>query len=173
MISLAVIAIGTATFLGAFLVHAAVWRRGRPPREMTRLFAIFLALPFSLYLAAALAVYVGDLTGASLYPFLFAFLWHLALSSAYIMTYPPIQAGCPSLKIVLLVKNAGPAGLSADEIRSLFSRDALFEERFYDLVKDGLVAFKYDAWGITLGGRVLSRLFIAYRCLLKLPLGEG
>ncbi len=162
-----VIALGTASFLVAFFLHAALWRRGRPEREMTRLFVIFAALPLPFYLAAGAA---GPGRAGLL---LFAFLWHLALSAAYIMTYPPIQAGCPSLKIVLLVKGAGEKGLTADEIRSLFTRDALFEERFRDLVKDGLVAFKYDAWGITLGGRVLSRIFLAYRRLLKLPLGEG
>lgn len=162
-----VIALGTASFLVAFFLHAALWRRGRPAREMTRLFVIFAVLPLPFYLAAGAAE-----PGRAL-PLLFAFLWHLALSAAYIMTYPPIQAGCPSLKIVLLVKNAGAKGLSAEEIRSLFSRDALFDERFRDLVKDGLVAFKYDAWGITLGGRVLSRVFLLYRRLLGLPLGEG
>lgn len=167
MIGPAVIAFGTGTFLAAFAVHAALWRRGRPPREMTRLFAIFTALPLPFYLAGGAAA-----PGRAL-PLLFAFLWHLALSAAYIMTYPPIQAGCPSLKIVLLVKGSGEKGLSAEEIRSLFSRDALFDERFRDLVKDGLVAFKYDAWGITLGGRVLSRIFLLYRRLLGLPLGEG
>jgi hypothetical protein len=167
MITPLAIAIGTVTFLGAFLAHAALWRRGRPTREMTRLFIIFAALPLPFFLAAALVF--PEWTAL----LLFAFLWHLALAAAYIMTYPPIQAGCPSLKIVLMVKNAGDRGLSGDEIRGIFSKDALFEERFQDLVKDGLVAFKYDAWGITLGGRVLSRVFLAYRRLLNLPLGEG
>jgi len=169
MISPLVIAAGTATFLGAFFVHAACWRRGRPSREMTKLFLVFIGLPLPLYAAGAF----GRALGVSPLSFLFAGLWHLSLSAAYIMTYPPIQAGCPSLKIVLMVKNAGSRGLSGDEVRGMFSKDALFEERFQDLVKDGLVAFKYDAWGITLGGRVLSRIFLAYRRLLNLPLGEG
>jgi hypothetical protein len=173
MIGLRVIAIGTASFLGAFIVHAALWRGGRPRREMTKLFTLFILLPLPLYAAGVLMQVLDPENPGSALPVLFSYIWHLALAGAYIMTYPPIQAGCPSLKIVLMVKNAGPQGLSAGEIRGLFSRDALFEERFQDLVKDGLVAFKYDAWGITLGGRVLSRIFLAYRRLLNLPLGEG
>lgn len=161
---------GSVSFAAAFLVHILIWRWRKPKRQIASLAAVFLLFPFLAYLAFFLHALPG-----SVFPWtaLFAFLWHSALSSVYLMTYPPIQAGCPSLKIVLLVKNAGPAGLSADEIRGLFSKDALFEERFQDLVKDGLVSFKYDAWGITLSGRILSRFFLAYRRLLNLPLGEG
>jgi len=66
-----------------------------------------------------------------------------------------------------------PRGLTFEEIHQRFAANSLFAERFEDLVKDGLITLKYDAWGITFTGRLLSRFFITYRQVLKLPLGEG
>lgn len=109
------------------------------------------------------------------YPFnlIFTLLWHGALSSAYIMTYPPIQAGCPSLKIMLAVSSSLSEGMTSEEINQLFPEDTLFTERIEDLEKEGLITLKYDVWGITFTGRLLSKFFAAYRNLLKLPIGEG
>ncbi len=163
---------GTVSFLAALAVHILVWRRGKPPREMAWLVGIFLFAPAGIYLA----VYSLSVSGEGLPPAwetVLAFIWHAALSSAYIMTYPPIQAGCPSLKIVLEIHRNRPKGLSLEEINELFPRQTMFSDRFDNLVEDGLVSWKYDTWGITGTGRLVARCFLAYRRLLKLPLGEG
>ena len=167
---------GTITFLAALAVHIALWRLSRPPREMAWLVVLFMVLPLVLYFLFFL---VFKETGDSIsrlawgWRLALTFIWHAALSSAYIMTYPPIQAGCPSLKIVLAVRRAGKQGLSSDEIIGLFSEETMFSDRFNDLIEDGLVSWKYDTWGISGGGRLIARFFIFYRKLLKLPLGEG
>ena len=59
------------------------------------------------------------------------------------------------------------------EIDKIFTGDTLFFDRFDDLIEDGLISWEYDTWGITGTGRLLARLFLAYRRLLKLPIGEG
>jgi len=164
------IAWGTAGFLAAFLLHVLVWRRAKPPREMMWLVIIFILLPGAVYLLIWL---VGDPAFTRGGFSLLSFIWLAALSSAYIMTYPPIQAGCPSLKIVLKIHQNRPGGLSLKEINDLFPRQAMFSDRFDDLVEDGLVSWEYDTWGITGTGRLVARFFLAYRRLLKLPLGEG
>ena len=164
------IAWGTAGFLAAFLLHVIIWRRRKPPREMMWLVIIFILLPGLAYLSIWLG---GGAAPARGWAFLLAFIWLAALSSAYIMTYPPIQAGCPSLKIVLEIHRNRPGGLTLEEINGLFPRQAMFSDRFDDLVEDGLVSWEYDTWGITGTGRLVARCFLAYRRLLKLPLGEG
>ena len=144
---------------------------------MRGLILIFLLLPLLIYIVLFL-IFPSKIK-SNIYPFtsyfnlLFTLIWHTALSCAYIMTYPPIQAGCPSLKIILEVSANRPKGLTSQEIYQRFSEDSLFADRFEDLAKDGLISFKYDAWGITLTGQVLARFFITYRRILKLPLGEG
>lgn len=177
MINASILLGGAVSFTIALLIHILVWRVHRPAREIRGLSLIFIIFPFLawglLFLLASLSSGLLPPLFSSPFNFLTVFIWHTALSGAYIMTYPPIQAGCPSLKIMLVVAGAGEEGLTSEEIYNHFSEDTLFSERFEDLVKDGLISFKYDAWGITLTGRVLARFFIAYRRLLKLPLGEG
>ncbi len=158
---------GIAGFLAALAIHILVWRWNKPPREMTWLVIIFLILPAAAYTAAHF------LAGCGPQRICLAFIWHAALASAYIMTYPPIQAGCPSLKIVLAVRHAGKVGMSRDEVFSLFSEEGMFSDRFNDLIEEGLISWKYDTWGISGVGRLIARFFIFYRKLLKLPLGEG
>lgn len=96
-----------------------------------------------------------------------------SFSLLYIMTYPPIQAGCPSLKIVLAIKAVGEKGLSFEEILALFPPESLFADRFDDLVGEGLISWQYDSWGISATGRWIARFFRFFRRLLDLPLGEG
>lgn len=157
---------GTAGFLAALAVHILIWRRAKPPREMAWLVGIFLVLPALAYLGVL--IFNGGIWGL-----LLAFIWHSALSSAYIMTYPPIQAGCPSLKIILEIDRHRPEGLTREEINGLFPPESMFSDRFDDLVEEGLISWQYDAWGISGTGRLLARFFLAYRRILKLPLGEG
>ncbi len=177
MVTPSAIAWGTAGFLAALLLHIITWRWRKPPREMMWLVIIFILLPGLAYAgilivnwrAASPAVFPDNLG----WKLLISFIWLGALSSAYIMTYPPIQAGCPSLKIVLEVHRNRPGGMTVEEINGLFPREAMFSDRFDDLVEDGLVSWEYDAWGITGTGRLVARFFLAYRRILKLPIGEG
>lgn len=125
-----------------------------------------------------------DWTAITLNTFLILLL-NLLLSAAYIMSYPPIQAGCPSLKIILAVNNSRAEGMTADAIHRIFSEDILISERLEDLVNDGLIFVKRDTTGddlislknetivISRKGYVIAHMFALYRRILDLPFGKG
>ena len=102
-----------------------------------------------------------------------AALWHLALSLSYIMTYPPIQTGCPSLLIVRAVHQARPEGLGENELIAMFTDRELLTERIKDLTGDGFIKLQDEAWGLNLSGKIIGRIFRLYRRVLNLPRGEG
>jgi hypothetical protein len=169
---------GTISFLIALMVHILIWRFKKPPREMMWLVVIFILLPGIIYFGIVLSsLFSSSRQSCFAHPDIInrilTFIWHSALSSAYIMTYPPIQAGCPSLKIMLAIYSSRTAGMTIKDIERIFPEDTLFSDRFDDLIEDGLISWKYDAWGITGTGRLLARIFLTYRRLLKLPIGEG
>lgn len=168
---------GTLTFISALIVHIIVWRIIQPNRQMMWLVIIFIIIPDCIYTVSFAGLYLTGGSSPAIFDSLFNFIcliiWHTSLSSAYIMTYPPIQAGCPSLKIMLAVSGSMPDGLTIEEIDGIFSEETLFSDRFDDLIEDGLISWEYDTWGITGTGRLLARFFLAYRRILKLPVGEG
>ncbi len=168
MPSLTDFSLAGAVFVLVLATHVGWWRIRRPRREMAHLVAIFLVFPLAFLLALYLLLPASTLPGL-----LYRGLLLSSLSLIYIMTYPPIQAGCPSLRIVLAVKQAGEPGLSFAEILALFPPESLFFDRFDDLVGEGLISWQYDSWGISATGRWIARFFLALRRALGLPLGEG
>jgi drug/metabolite transporter superfamily protein YnfA len=176
---------GAGLFLISFAVHILVWRLIRPGKQMLWLTIVFIFLP--IFGWVALRVFGAGLSGigtdwlsGSL-----ILLLTILLSAAYIMSYPPIQAGCPSLKIILAVNDAGPAGLTEECIHRVFSEDILVSERLEDLVNDGLifvkeapsghdlVSLKNDTLVISRQGYLIARMFASYRKILDLPFGKG
>lgn len=128
---------------------------------------IFIILPSAVYIFLFYSCYFPK------FGIVFTFIWHTALSSAYIMSYPLFQADCPSLKIILAVNCYMPEGLTEESINKLFSQDALLYDRMEDLVNDGLILSKNGSWVMSYKGRLLSLGFFIYRRLLGLPPGEG
>ncbi|HDL65011.1 MAG TPA: hypothetical protein ENH12_06435 [Proteobacteria bacterium] len=174
MINPLILALGGASFLFAFFIHVLFWRIFRPEKQIFWLATIFLMLPTLIYGAIFLIKTPADMTSLiSPFNLILSLIWHYALSAAYIMTYPPIQTGCPSLNIVLAVFRSGREGLSEGEIRNIFSTDSLLSGRIRDLKSDGLIDLKEGAWGLTFPGRFLRTFFSVYRRLLGLPAGEG
>lgn len=174
MINPLILALGGASFFFAFFIHVLFWRLFHPERQIFWLVTIFLLLPTLAYGAGFLIQSpVGLAALTSPFNLLLSLIWHSALAAAYIMTYPPIQTGCPSLNIVLAVFRSGREGLSEGEIRNIFSTDSLLSRRIRDLKSDGLIDLKEGAWGLTFPGRFLRTFFSVYRRLLGLPAGEG
>lgn len=167
MIDYFILVLGTCSFIITLIIHISVWRLIRPVRQMVWLAAIFIILPSAIYLFLFYSHYLPE------FDIVFAFLWHIALSSAYIMSYPLFQADCPSLKIILAISSYMPEGITEDSINRLFSQDILLYDRMEDLVNDGLILSKNGSWIISYKGRLLSSFFLIYRRLLGLPPGEG
>lgn len=167
---------GTSVFALAWAAHLLLWRFHQPRRQFTVLLLIFLLLPSLVYLLAAAAVAAGLGLPVGVNDFLFlllALLWNLGMSLAYIMTYPPIQTGCPSLNIVLAVFRSRGDGISDRQLMALFTPEELLTDRIRDLTGDGFIELRGDAWGLNLSGRVVGTVFRSYRRLLGLPPGEG
>lgn len=177
---------GFGSFIVALFIHSLVWRRRRPQRDVLALFMLFALLaPLSVLLLfsllsspvfseAAAACAVVDASGA--------LLLYCTLSASYIMTYPALQARCPSLRMVLHIEKAGSRGLSLDEVAALFSTADLVTDRLDDLLASGLVS-REDKRGsgqnkegplrVTLRGSFLLRPFMLFRRLLGLGPGAG
>ena len=169
--------VGTLGFIITLILHIFIWRLYRPTRQILLLAIIFILLPLMGYLSIFIIIIIYGanslLQVTTSLELLFAFIWHFALSLAYIMTYPPIQTGCPTLIIVLAVYRSMKEGLSAGDIRNLFSEHILFIERMRELEEDGLVQSKDSIWRLTFAGKTVRAVFGKYRRILKLPIGEG
>ena len=100
-------------------------------------------------------------------------LLHIALSLAYIQIYPASQAASPSLKILLLVKESMPVGMTENEIQTCFNPKELLEARIQDLVDSGLVRQTDDKLELSPCGYGLVLPFIVLRKLLGLQAGQG
>lgn len=165
MINPSVIFIGTVGFLVSFILHVITWRRFRPVKHLLCLAAIFIFLPIGGYLLLYQSLGIFNL--------ILVIIWHLGFSLTYIMTYPTIQAECPTFKILLAVRDSMPVGLSEESIKNIFSENKLLSDRVEDLIAEGLLHLKQGSWLLSFKGRLLAAGFSVYRRLLGLPLGEG
>ena len=114
--------------------------------------------------------FLRALTGIELFA---VALLHAALSFAYIQVYPASQAQSPSLKILLLVGKAMPAGLAGSEIQAQFKPAELLEERIQDLIDAGLVHEENGFLELTPSGRAMVFPFVVLRTALGLSAGAG
>jgi hypothetical protein len=97
-----------------------------------------------------------------------ALLLHWALSSAYVQTYPAVQAVAPSLEIAYAVRRSMPGGLSRDELVARLNTRALVQDRVEDLVADRLVRLERDRYVLTPAAATMVRFFLGLRALLGL-----
>lgn len=100
---------GLLIFIACLAAHVIVWRVRRPgnaPVALAVIFFVLSPLPGVLtvrYLPGLAASITSGGWAA-------AYLLHISLSSAYIMSYPAVEAVSPSLVIALMLGRAGPGG---------------------------------------------------------------
>ncbi|MCP4701860.1 MAG: hypothetical protein GY862_34115 [Gammaproteobacteria bacterium] len=158
---------GISCFLFAFIVHMAVWRIWPSGKDISRLFLIFICLPFLPSLIAA--------QWLELSPFAFfamVLLW-FALSAAYIQTYPALKEDIPSFRLLFLIDDSGPQGINRENLLGKIGGDDLFLRKIDELEKDGLILEKDGKLELSRAGRFLSSVFYYYRRILGLQPGEG
>jgi hypothetical protein len=177
---------GLGSFIVALFIHSLVWRIRRPQRDVLALFLLFgLLAPLSVLLLFSLLSSSGFSTVGAACGVVDAFgalLLYCTLSASYIMTYPALQARCPSLRMVLHIEKAGSRGLSLSEVAALFSTADLVTDRLDDLLASGLVS-REDGHGngqsnegplrVTRRGALLLRPFMLFRRFLGLAPGAG
>ncbi|OGR84186.1 MAG: hypothetical protein A2902_00055 [Elusimicrobia bacterium RIFCSPLOWO2_01_FULL_64_13] len=171
----AVLLAGFAGFLACLTAHILVWRRRRPKNDILSLFMIFMIAPsvlLGLYGLAGAAGWAAP--GLFSFPEVGAlYLLHLALSSAYIQTYPCAQAESPSLKMMLIVSRHMPQGVSESELARLFDDSKLVHSRFHDLLHTGLMVEKDGRYSLSPVAERIIRFFVVYRRILGLRFKGG
>jgi len=166
---------GIVIFLICLLIHAVLWRIRYPRHRALTLFLIFLVLPSLVWPLYLLSVFMSGLPGG-LGPRLLdgaaILLLHLSLSSAYILSYPAVEAISPTLAIALFM---GEFGNSAghEELARLFPHEAILAPRIMDLVESKLVTLNNDTLTLTIRGRILVLFFIGLRSFIGLKPGRG
>lgn len=143
---------GGSVFLLLFALQVLAWRIFRPKRQMLALFLIYFGPVFGLA-----------------YFILPAGIFLFALSAAYVMTFPAIQAQSPTLLLIQEIKRRG-GRVGEDDLGAIFNERLLLEERKKDLSRDGLV----NADG-SMGrfGKALAVVFLLYRRMLGISGGTG
>ena len=171
----AVLSAGFAGFLVCLLAHILVWRNRRPKNDIFSLFLIFMIAPsvlLGLYGLAGAAGWAAP--GPFSIPEIAAlYLLHLALSSAYIQTYPCAQAESPSLKMMLIVSKHMPQGISESDLAKLFDDGKLVHSRFHDLLHTGLMVEKGGRYSLSPVAERIIRFFVVYRKILGLQIKGG
>lgn len=175
-----VVITGIASFSACMFLHLLVWRAFRPRRSILLLFAVFYALPAFFFLILFLsrntvpvAVWTPSLMSFGAAEWAAVFLMHGALSSAYILTYPAIQASAPSLKMLLIIGSGMPEGITHENLKKEFGVETLFIPRINDLLDSGFVKEDKDMLMLTATGRMLAGFFALYRKVIGLPAGRG
>lgn len=165
----AVLLAGFTSFSCCLVLHVVLWRVARPRSDVRGLFSIFLVVPTAvalLILAAGAVVPEAGMPDALEVAAML--LLHLALSSAYIQSYPAAQARSPSLEIAYAVVKSMPRGLSREELLATVNTETLVQARVEDLVADRLVRVEGDRYVLTPASAGLIRFFLALRALLGL-----
>ena len=101
------------------------------------------------------------------------YLFHLAFSSAYILSYPAVEAVSPSLVISLMVGDSNSQGVLHEELLHVFDDEVVLEPRIQDLIKAGLIVESNGYFMVTPCGATFVKCFILLRQLLGLPIGKG
>lgn len=170
----AVIAYGLLIFSVCFAVHIIVWRIRLPWVSSLVLVFIFLVVP-AIALIIALSGFSGqeNLLSMNIIELLEVFLLHFALSSAYIATYPAVRAVSPSLDILLMVSRAKDGKMTEDDIVKNYTDLRLIVSRIDDLMEYRLVVEREGRFELRPLARIIITIFIFYRKLLGLPMGQG
>lgn len=161
-----ILVIGIITFLISFSLHVIWWRWRRPKNDIIALVISFFFLPFLFFLIACIF-------RISLVNLLFIFLLHSALSGAYIMSYPVVQADSPMLNILLVINRAMPKGIRKEEIKQEMGSDDLLNVCMQKIVEEGFAKEAGDEIIPTIFGKIIASFFIMFRSFLGLEQGKG
>jgi hypothetical protein len=167
---------GFLTFFTAICLHIIVWRCFPPKTHVKLLLIIFFAIPAAVQISCFVAINnFGTLGLTAINPvdIMAVYMFHITLAAAYILTYPALQAQCPTLSMLLIIGHSMPDGAKSDELKSTFEVAHLLEPRLRDLVGSGMVNKIDDSYTITGKGLFILSPLLMLRKLLGLPAGRG
>lgn len=157
--SLLFIALGW--FGACFFVHFLIWRVRRVKREI-----FWLVFSFLILTPALLLIFTAERWAV--------LLVYAALSTAYLQTYPVLKADIPTFRLLLLIHQSGPRGLTEEELlKTMLPRMGLYDYKLRELEDDAFVRQKDGRLFLTPFGRAVTAFFTAYRRFLRMEGGLG
>jgi hypothetical protein len=143
----------------ALLCHVAWWRIRLPRNQLGALLLIFLGAVPACTAAAIMVPGFRALMPGKFLEWLHVVIVYVPVSLAYVATYSAIEEDSPSLKIVRFVAEAGQAGRTRADLKSILNDDVLLGSRLQAMVRDQLVVENGGTYALTNRGRVLARVF--------------
>ncbi|MBN2290531.1 MAG: hypothetical protein JXQ83_14450 [Candidatus Glassbacteria bacterium] len=161
----------------AFGCHLAVWRIRIPSRQNRAILQIFfgvlvLGVVFICLVATSGRPFFLPLP-ESLPEYLQVILFFTSLTIAYLFTYSALIYESPSIMIMLFVADAGPAGLSGDDLLERMTGDTLIGSRLDNLVAEKMARLDHGRYRLLPKGEFLIKAIIFYRKLMNAPKGGG
>lgn len=157
---------GIVTFLICLSLHIIWWRYRHPKNDIFALILVFFLVP-AIFVVAAYILHIPLINLLSI------ILLHTALSCAYIMSYPAVQAKCPSLNVMLIVSRAMPHGVTKEEIKQQLGDDALLDISIQKMTEEGFTKEIDNMIIPTRFGNIIASFFIVFRSLLGIEHGKG
>jgi hypothetical protein len=165
---------GLLLFVFCLTAHITLWRIRIPRNDALMLVFIFFGLPVFVALIICVPGLIAQNIRTELVMTLAQVLvFHGALSSAYIASYPAATAHSPSLAILLIIGAAPLGRLTGDEIARLYRNEHTIIRRAEDLEVYGMLGRKDNSYVLKPVAYFIIRFYILYRKLLGLPPGEG
>jgi len=164
-----------SVFLLCLLIHVLLWRVRLPRHRALWLFLVFFFLPPIIWFLHSFLVFVLDLPARYALRVLdgaVVLLLHYALSSAYILSYPAVEALSPTLVIALFLARSN-AESDFEDLAGLFPDESILMPRIMDLIESNLVRLDNDTLSLTLRGRILVNFFTIFRSFIGLKQGRG
>lgn len=170
---------GFLIFFICLLLHLVIWRWRYPRNRPAALVLIFIVLPPALAFGCWGVGRLGLLPGADsilLLPitaWLGIYLLHFALSTAYILSYPAVEAVSPSLITLLMLGNSKSSGLPYDDLLRCFDNKGLLQPRIKDLIEAGWVIESDGFLSATFRGIIILLFYMFLFRLLGMSRGKG
>ena len=166
-----VLVYGSFLFCISFLLHLIIWRVHLPKRQTKVLLLLFLGV---LVLGTLfLFKYAMSINIFSIHPpvsmpeYFQIWLYFVSLTLAYMITYSAIEVDSPSLLIIMKISEAGPIGLTKDQLEYEMDDNVLIKPRIEDMLLDRMVELKEERYRLTMKGVLLARLFTFYRSVMR------
>ena len=157
---------GIFTYLAAHTIHIMLWRLSTIHHQVATLLAVFLGSALFVYR------FIATDGSAHLSELVAPIIVHLSLSIQYVAVYPAFQASSPTIEIINLLRKS--KNLTMEELLERYPKKTLVSARVQDLVDGGLARHSEEGGLILTGpGSCIAALFIVYRKLIGLPIGEG
>ncbi len=162
---------GITGFCLALIIHFVIWRISPPKSNhavvLSGIFLGILAMSLFIFKSASGAVTLPR----NFFEYLDYSIFYCALSLAYLVSYPAVEADSPSLAVMLRILKAAPGGLDKNELDKAMTDEVLIIPRIKDLTDDKLICTDRGRYSLTSKGVFFVNIFIAFRNLLKLPKG--